>query len=247
VIFEIRLKIFVFILDTTPQAPLNVQYEQISSNLLLSWQPGYDGGRPQHFIIWYRMIQRKKQNWNQIRVLPNNATEFLLFDLQLQQTYEVTIVAENNLGLGMFSQIISIYLNDNQDLSIGYLQYSNETTNLLRPLSPINLHLSHSGSNLHITWNHPNIFQSPVNIVYYVIQWRSIIVFNNQQSQHTIVVQYPIRSYILNDIKQSKYIIQIISYSDQGTYSIPIESEINIRMYLSFVLIMKINLIDFRI
>ena len=52
------------------------------------------GGLPQHFIIWYRMIQIKKQSWNQIRVIPNNATEFLLFDLKLQQTYEVTIVAE---------------------------------------------------------------------------------------------------------------------------------------------------------
>ncbi len=220
-------------LDTTPQAPLNIQYEQISSNLLLSWEPGYDGGRPQYFIIWYRMIQTKKRNWNQIRVIPNNATEFLLFDLKFQQTYEVTIVAENDIGLGLFSPIISIYLNNNQDLSIGYLHYSNESDRL-RPLSPTDLHLSHSGSNLYITWNHPNFFQSPVNIVYYVIQWRSTIVFNNQQSQQFIVVQHPIRSYILKDIKQSKYIIQMMSYSDQGTYSIPIESEINIRMY-SFI------------
>jgi hypothetical protein len=180
------------------------------------------------------MIQTKKQNWNQIRVIPNNATEFLLFDLKLQQTYEITIVGENDIGLGIFSPIISIYLNNNEDLSIGYLHYSNET-DLLRPLSPTNLHLSHSGSNLYITWNHPNLFESPINIVYYVIQWRSTIVFNNQQSQEFIVIQHPIRSYILKDIKQSKYIIQIIAYSDQGIYSIPIESEINIRMYYSFV------------
>jgi hypothetical protein len=176
------------------------------------------------------MIQTKKPNWNQIRVLPDNATEFILFDLKLQQTYEITIVAENDLGLGTFSPIISIYLNDNQDLSVGYLYHSNET-DLLRPLSPTDLHLSHSGSNLYITWNHPNFFQSPLNIIYYVIQWRSTIFFNNQQSQQSIVVQYPIRSYVLKDIKQSKYIVQIISYSDQGIYSNLIQSEINIRMY----------------
>ncbi|CAF0758019.1 unnamed protein product [Adineta steineri] len=214
--------------NTTPQAPLNIQYKQIASNLLISWEPGYDGGHSQHFIIWYRIIENKKQNWNQIRVLPNNATEFFLFDLKLQQTYEVTIVAENSIGLGIFSPIISIYLNDNQDLSIGYLHYSNET-NFLRPLSPTNLRLSNSGSNLHITWNQADLFDSPINIVSYVIQWRSTIVFNNQQSQQFIVVPYPIRSYILKDIKESKYIIQIMSYSNQGTYSIPIESDINIQ------------------
>ena len=227
-VFEIILYSFLSCLDTTPQAPLNIRYEQISSNLLLSWEAGYDGGQEQHFIIWYRMIQTKKANWNQVRVLPNNATEFLLFDLKLQQTYEVTIVGENNIGLGLFSPIVSIYLNNNQDLSIGYLYHSNQT-DLLRPLSPLNLHLSHSGSNLYITWNHPNIFQSPVNIISYVIQWRSIIFFNNQQSQQSIVIQYPMRTYILKDIKESKYIIQIISYSDHGTYSTPIESEIDIR------------------
>ncbi len=231
------------LLDTTPQAPHNIQYKQISSNLFLSWEPGYDGGRSQHFIIWYRLLHSRKRNWNQIRVIPNNATEFLLIDLKLQQTYEITIVAENEYGLGSFSPIISIYLNNNQDLSIGYFHYLNQT-DLLRPLSPTNLHLSHSGSNLYITWNHPNIFQSPVNIVYYVIQWRSTIFFNNQQSQQFIVVQHPTRSYILKDIKQSKYIIQIMSYSDQGTYSIPIESEINIRMYY-FHLMKRNILVDF--
>ncbi|CAF1417726.1 unnamed protein product [Adineta ricciae] len=225
-----NISTLIIVENTTPQAPLNIQYEQISSNLLLSWEPGYDGGRVQHFIIWYRLIQNKKQNWHQIRVLPDNATEFLLFDLQLQQTYEVTIVAENDLGLGSFSPILSIYVNNQQDLSIGHLYHSNET-NLLRPLPPTDLHLSYSGSSLHITWNQDNLLESPVNIVSYVIQWRSTIVFNNQQSQHSIVVPHSSRSYILKDIKQSKYVIQILSYSDQGIYSNPVEADINIQFH----------------
>lgn len=216
-------------LDTTPQAPLNVRYEQISSNILLSWEHGYDGGRTQHFIIWYRMIKTKKGNWNQIRVLPNNATEFLLFDLTLQQTYEITVVGENDLGLGTFSPIISVYLNDNQDLSVGYFYHSN-TTDFVRPISPIDLHLSYSSANLYITWNHPNSYEASVNIVYYVIQWRSSIIYNNQQSQQSIIIKYPSRSYILKDVRQAKYTIQLMSYSEQGTYSLPVESELSIRM-----------------
>ena len=222
---------FLFItLDTTPQAPLNVQFEQISSNILVSWEPGYDGGRKQHFMIWYRMIHTRKRNWNLIRVLPNNATEFVLLNLILRRTYEITIVGENDIGLGLFSPIKSIYLNDNQDLHVGHFHYLNET-DFLRPLSPVNLHLLHSSSNLFITWNHPIFSQSLVNIIYYVIRWRSAIVFNNQQSQQFIVVQHPIRSYTLKNIKPSKYVVQIVSYSDQGIYSLPVESEINISMY----------------
>jgi len=122
---------------------------------------------------------------------------------------------------------IFLYLNTLefvQDISIDYLYYSNKT-NLSRPLSPTNLRLSQSGSNLYITWNHPNI----IDFVYYVIQWRSKILFNNQQSQQSIVVHYPTRSHILKDIKQSKYIVQILAYSDKGIYSLPIESQIDIR------------------
>ncbi len=217
-------------LDTTPQAPHHIQYKQISSNLFLSWEPGYDGGRTQYFIIWYRLLYSKKRNWNQIRVIPNNASEFILFDLKIQQLYELTIVAENDFGLGTFTPIILIELNNTKDSSIDYLYYSNKTT-LFRPLSPINLRLSQSGSNLYITWNHPNMIQSSINILYYVIQWRSTILFNNQQSQQSIIINYPIHSYILKDIKQSKYIIEILAYSDKGTYSLPIESQINIRMF----------------
>jgi hypothetical protein len=221
---------YLCLLDTTPQAPHNVQYKIISSKVFLSWEPGYDGGRPQYFIIWYRMLHRKKRDWNQIRVLPNNASEFILFDLKFQQTYELTIVAENDLGLGTFTPIISIELNNTKNSSLAYLNYSHKT-NLSRPLSPINLRLSQSRSNLYITWNHPNQIDSSTTIVYYVIQWRSTILFNNQQSQQSIVVHYPTHSYILEDIKQSKYIIQILSYSDKGTYSFPVESHINIRMF----------------
>ena len=216
-------------LDTTPQPPVNIQYEQIGSNLFLSWQEGYDGGRTQHFLIWYRLIHKKKQNWKQIRVLPENTTEFLLFDLKLRQTYEITIVAENELGLGAFSVISSIYLNPNQDTSVDYLYYSNKT-NVIRPLSPSNLRLSQSGSNLYISWNHPVQIDYSIEVVFYVLQWRSRTFFNNQYTQQSIVIQYPTRSYTLKGIKQSKYTIQLFAYSSQGTYSKPVDSEITIRM-----------------
>ncbi|CAF1921728.1 unnamed protein product [Rotaria magnacalcarata] len=214
--------------NSTPQAPHNINYKQISSNLFVSWEPGYDGGRFQHFIIWHRMLHKTKRTWNQTRVLPDNTTEFTLFDLKLKQPYELTIVGENYFGLGTFTPIITIQLNQTQDLSIDYLYHSN-TTSLSRPLSPRNLHLYQSGLNLYITWDHPHLIESSVNVAYYVILWRSTILFNNQQSQQSIVLHHPMRSYILRNMKQSKYIIQVVAYSNQGTYSLPVQSQITIR------------------
>lgn len=215
-------------IDTTPQAPMNIHFEQRSANLFLSWQAGYDGGRPQHFVLWYRPINKKKDNWNQIRVLPNNATEFLLFDLKLRQTYEVTIVAENDLGLGTFSSLVTIHMNPSSDLPVDYLYYSNET-DFYRPSSPGNLQLSHSGSSLHISWDHPIDSESSVQISHYVLRWRSTILFNNEGSHRFVVLSYRIHSYLLKEIKQSKYAVQLLAYSEDGTYSVPIEAEINIR------------------
>ena len=201
----------------------------MAKKLLLSWDAGYDGGRAQYFVIWYRNMEHKKRHWNQIRVLPMNTTEFLLFDLRLKQTYELTIVAENELGLGTFSPILQIQLNETDDSpSIGYLRQNNESQ-VFRPLSPTDLRLSYSGSNLYISWKHPDRIESSIGIVHYVIQWRSTILFNNQHSHQSVIVDYPIRSHVLNEIKQSNYVIRIFSYSDRGTYSIPIESQINIR------------------
>lgn len=141
----------------------------------------------------------------------------------------MTIVAENEYGLGTFTPIILIALNHTEDISVDYLYHSNRSSPS-RPLSPTNLRLSQSGTNLYITWNHPKMVESSIDILYYVIQWRSIILFNNQQSQHSVVVRYPAHSYVWKDMRQSRYIIQVIAYSEKGTYSFPIESQISIRM-----------------
>jgi hypothetical protein len=225
-----RHVVFVIWIDTTPQAPCHLRYEQISSNVLLSWQPGYDGGRKQDFIIWFRLINKKRHDWKQIRVLPENTTDFILFDLKRRYTYEVTLVAENDFGLGTFSSILSIYMSPHDDSSIDSIKNSNRS-DLVRPLTPTDLQLVHSGSDLHISWNHPIALQSSVDIVYYVLQWRSTTFFSNQYSQQSTVVHYPVNSFTFKQIKQSKYTVQVVSYSYNGVYSRPIEGDITIRMY----------------
>ena len=38
--------------DTTPHAPYNLSVETTSSTALLMWLPAYDGGYPQHYVLW---------------------------------------------------------------------------------------------------------------------------------------------------------------------------------------------------
>lgn len=38
--------------DTTPHAPYNLSVETTRSTALLMWLPSYDGGYPQHYVLW---------------------------------------------------------------------------------------------------------------------------------------------------------------------------------------------------
>lgn len=216
--------------DTTPQAPFSIDAEQISSNLFISWEAGYDGGHQQHFYLWYRLGKPKKQNWKQIRVLPENATDCILFDLEPTEVYEILIVAENKLGLGAFSTISSVFIQPTKDRMADYVQFTNETK-FIRPPPPNNLYLSLTGSNLYASWQHPDLIDSQADISFYVLQWRSNIFFNSQQSHQSTVLLYPTNSFVIKDVKQARYSVQLLAYTHQGIYSTLLESEIDIGIY----------------
>ena len=40
-------------LDTTPHVITNVTIVTSYNSASVNWLPGYDGGYPQHFIIWF--------------------------------------------------------------------------------------------------------------------------------------------------------------------------------------------------
>ncbi|CAF0904731.1 unnamed protein product, partial [Didymodactylos carnosus] len=215
---------------TTPQAPLNFHANSSSSSSIeLSWEPGYDGGLPQHFIVWYRKIStginKKLDEWKQIRVLPNNISHFTIFDLNINNDYNVAVVGENKYGLGTFSSILNVKMNSGN--SVGYLYHnSSDKAPIYRPRPPNNIRLEVVGRNLLVSWNHP-LFSAFPKIIYYVVQIRSLILIDNQQ-QETVVINYPQHTYLFKNIKHdASYVVQVLAYSEHA-YSPLIESKITI-------------------
>jgi len=44
----------VLVIGTTPHVPTNISVTTTTDTATISWVPGFDGGLPQHFLIWYR-------------------------------------------------------------------------------------------------------------------------------------------------------------------------------------------------
>ncbi|KAL7638192.1 UNVERIFIED_CONTAM: hypothetical protein RMT77_011817 [Armadillidium vulgare] len=92
---------------TTPHPPYNISTETTPFGVKLSWLPGYPGGRDydQKYTIWYRTLG--SNTWSQIDVKPAGSTTVSIHNLSPQSTYEFQVQGKNELGDGMFSDIVT--------------------------------------------------------------------------------------------------------------------------------------------
>lgn len=95
-------------LGTTPHPPSNVSVTTSTFSATISWEPSYDGGYEQTYIIWYRMADLNSGGgeWKTIRVHPEGATAFTLYNLQQDTEYEFLIYARNLLGEGLPTNVV---------------------------------------------------------------------------------------------------------------------------------------------
>ncbi|XP_014662143.1 PREDICTED: protein turtle-like [Priapulus caudatus] len=93
------------VLKTTPHAPTNVTVIPGVFSASVTWMPAFDGGHPQTYDLWYKMVANPDKDWKTIPVRPGNATSFTVYSLQADTEYEFTIRANNELGPGLFSPI----------------------------------------------------------------------------------------------------------------------------------------------
>ncbi|KAG8194491.1 hypothetical protein JTE90_013246 [Oedothorax gibbosus] len=91
---------------TTPHAPTNVTVNTSTVAATLTWLPAYDGGHEQTYVIWYRLADQGDSDWRTIRVYPDGATTFTVYNLQADTEYDFQVLSRNKLGDGMFSPII---------------------------------------------------------------------------------------------------------------------------------------------
>ncbi|NXG21292.1 TUTLA protein, partial [Grallaria varia] len=100
----------VHVLGTSPHAVTNVSVLPLLLAANISWEPGFDGGYFQRFSVWYTPLvkhpPRAHHDWVSLSV-PAGAQHLLVENLQPDTTYQFSVLAQNKLGSGPFSQIVT--------------------------------------------------------------------------------------------------------------------------------------------
>ncbi|KAM6037980.1 LOW QUALITY PROTEIN: protein turtle homolog A [Theristicus caerulescens] len=100
----------VHVLGTSPHAVTNVSVLPLLLAANISWEPGFDGGYFQRFSVWYTpLVKHPPQahhDWVSLSV-PVGAQHLLVENLQPEMSYQFSVLAQNKLGSGPFSQIVT--------------------------------------------------------------------------------------------------------------------------------------------
>uniref|UniRef100_A0A8C5S1F6 Immunoglobulin superfamily member 9 n=1 Tax=Laticauda laticaudata TaxID=8630 RepID=A0A8C5S1F6_LATLA len=101
----------VYVLGTSPHAVVNMSVWPLRQAVNVTWEPGFDGGYFQRFSIWYtpilRHLNRPHHDWTSLPV-PVGASHILVENLRPDMSYQFSVLAQNKLGSGPFSEILSI-------------------------------------------------------------------------------------------------------------------------------------------
>ncbi|XP_069334601.1 protein turtle homolog A isoform X2 [Eulemur rufifrons] len=99
----------VYVLGTSPHVVTNVSVVPLPKGANVSWEPGFDGGYLQRFSVWYTPLakrpDRAHHDWVSLAV-PVGAAHLLVPGLQPHTEYQFSVLAQNKLGSGPFSEII---------------------------------------------------------------------------------------------------------------------------------------------
>nr|XP_039316061.1 protein turtle homolog A isoform X4 [Saimiri boliviensis boliviensis] len=99
----------VHVLGTSPHVVTNVSVVPLPKGANVSWEPGFDGGYLQRFSVWYTPLakrpDRMHHDWVSLAV-PVGAAHLLVPGLQPHTQYQFSVLAQNKLGSGPFSEIV---------------------------------------------------------------------------------------------------------------------------------------------
>ncbi|NWR40697.1 TUTLA protein, partial [Tachuris rubrigastra] len=100
----------VHVLGTSPHSVTNVSVLPLPLAANISWEPGFDGGFFQRFSVWYSPLvkpqPRAHHDWVSLPV-PAGARHLLVENLQPDTGYQFSVLAQNKLGSGPFSHIVT--------------------------------------------------------------------------------------------------------------------------------------------
>ncbi|KAM3611832.1 uncharacterized protein V6R79_024658 [Siganus canaliculatus] len=97
----------VMVLGTSPHVVSAVSVVTEMNQANVSWVPGFDGGYTQKFTVWFKQASRGKHEWASLPV-PTSKNYLLVTGLLAGTGYQFSVLPQNKLGSGPFSEIISV-------------------------------------------------------------------------------------------------------------------------------------------
>ncbi|XP_077985051.1 protein turtle homolog A-like [Glandiceps talaboti] len=165
---------------TTPHAPTNVTVLTGIYAALVSWLPAYNGGLPQHYIIWYKEIDDDvPDNWQKIQISDERATSIILYNLQPSTSYEISVLSMNSRGESLFSEVVFAITKDPGQ----YVPIPTDQSGVLprrlvhdssgsRPSPPRYLRVNETDTGILISWTSPLNTSGP--ITRYIIEYQKV-------------------------------------------------------------------------
>uniref|UniRef100_A0A8C7CL77 Immunoglobulin superfamily member 9B n=1 Tax=Oncorhynchus kisutch TaxID=8019 RepID=A0A8C7CL77_ONCKI len=96
------------VFGTSPHAPANVHAAVSTTWVNMSWEAGYDGGFEQTFSVWYGYVEQLgPHDWLSMPV-PAGQTWLVVPGLEPQTAYQFSVLAQNKLGTGPFSEVVTV-------------------------------------------------------------------------------------------------------------------------------------------
>ncbi|CAG11194.1 unnamed protein product, partial [Tetraodon nigroviridis] len=101
----------VFVLGTSPHAATSLSVSPGVKQANISWEAGFDGGSAQTFSVWVKKISASgndgKQGWYSVHVPLKSGTKMHVANLSSNTDYQFSILSQNRMGTGPFSEIVT--------------------------------------------------------------------------------------------------------------------------------------------
>ncbi|XP_068168067.1 uncharacterized protein igsf9b isoform X2 [Antennarius striatus] len=152
----------VMVLGTSPHAVSSVSVATEMNQANVSWVPGFDGGYTQKFTVWVKQASRGKHEWASLPV-PTSKSYLLVTGLLAGTGYQFSVLPQNKLGSGPFSEIISV-----RTQAVPTEPPTDVTLPLLDP--PTLLSANRTEEGILLQWSPPEAPSSP--LTGYVLQGR---------------------------------------------------------------------------
>lgn len=107
------LQTYLLFPDTTPHSVTAISIKTSVHNAQVSWEPGYDGGYTQHFMIWYKRADKGDHSW-ETQSVESYRKVVTINNLDADTIYQFAILPENVLGSGRFSKTVTAKTKGNQ-------------------------------------------------------------------------------------------------------------------------------------